>query len=113
KQYFDLIFQSDWMFKVSENGAIQGLVTNKPLVLILARGGNYTPGSGKEGFDFQAPYLFRAMEFVGFSDIRPIYIQPTGMGPDTLSNALEKAKAEANQMALQLPGAESVLLNSV
>lgn len=46
-----------------------GLLTGKPLTVIVAQGGQYTPGSPTTAFDFQEPYLRHILGVLGFKDI--------------------------------------------
>ena len=46
-----------------------GLLTGKSLTVIVAQGGQYTPGSPTAAFDFQEPYLRHILGVLGFKDI--------------------------------------------
>jgi FMN-dependent NADH-azoreductase len=50
-----------------------GLVQGKKLVLITARGGQYTPGTPTAAFDFQEPYLRHVLGVIGLKDITVIH----------------------------------------
>ena len=79
-------------------------MTGKPLTLILARGGVYPPGNPSETFDFQEPYLRSIFGFIGFTDIRSIYIQGTMQGPEQVEAAARAAIAEASHAAKEFAG---------
>jgi FMN-dependent NADH-azoreductase len=77
------------------------LITGKPAVAIYARGGAYAPGSGAEGYDAQSSYLRQILGFIGFTDIKEIFVEPTLAGP----TAKDDAVAAANQKAAELAAA--------
>src|SRR6202166_2509925 len=47
----------------------KGLLGNRKIVVITARGGAYEKGSPHESFDFQEPYLRHIFGFVGLTDV--------------------------------------------
>ncbi len=89
KQYIDVIVQPGLTFSYSAEKGYAGLVTGKPLLLVLARGGNYGPGNPSETYDFQETYLRGIFGFIGFTDIKTIYVQ------GTLQNKPEQVEADA------------------
>ena len=104
KQYIDVIVQPSLTVAFSPEKGYTGLVTGKPLMLILARGGAYPAGNPIETFDFQEPYLRCIFGFIGFTDIRTIYIQGTMQGPEQVEAATRKATAEAINAAKEFAG---------
>jgi len=103
KDYIDVIVQPGLTFAYSPEKGYSGLVSGRPAVLILARGGDYSPGSGGEAFDMQKPYLEAILRFMGFSDVRTIVIQPTLMsGPEAAGRKLHEAVAAAKALAAEL-----------
>ena len=100
KQYFDVIVQPTYTFSYSPEAGYKGLVTGRPAVLVLARGGSYGPGSGAEAMDFQRPYLEAVLRFMGFTAIETLLVEPTlGGGPKAAEETLKKAIAEAEKKA--------------
>jgi FMN-dependent NADH-azoreductase len=77
KQYIDVIVQPGQTFAYDPKTGYSGLVTGRPLQLILARGGEYPQGSQAAGLDYQRPYLEFIFGFVGFTDIRTLVMEPT------------------------------------
>lgn len=64
-----------------------GQITGRPLQMILASGSPYKmrfPLESDEKVDFQRVYLDNIFRFLGFTDIRVVKAQPTGVpaGPD-------------------------------
>ena len=95
KHYIDILVQNGLTFSYSAEG-FKGLVTGKPLVAIYARGGAYGPGTGAEGYDAQSKYLKQIAGFIGFTDIREIFVEPTAQKPD----AVEIGRKHAQELAL-------------
>jgi FMN-dependent NADH-azoreductase len=99
KQYVDVIVQPSLTVAFSPEKGYTGLVTGRPLLLILARGGVYKTGNPLETFDFQETYLRSIFGFIGFTDIRTIYIQGTAQKPEQVEADARKAVAEASSAA--------------
>ena len=91
KQYIDVIVQPSLTVAFSADKGYTGLVTGKPLMLILARGGAYRQGNPCETFDFQETYLRGIFGFIGFTDIRAIRIE------GTLQNSPEQVEADTRK----------------
>jgi FMN-dependent NADH-azoreductase len=111
KQYIDVIVQPSLTFSHSPENGYTGLVQDKPLMLILARGGVYHPGNPLETFDFQETYLRAVFGFIGFTDIRTILIEGTLQSPlEQLEAAAKRAVAEAGEAAKQFAGEATVYI---
>ncbi len=104
KQYIDVIVQPSLTVAFSPEKGYMGLVTGKPLMLILARGGVYSTGDPRETFDFQETYLRGIFGFIGFTDIRTVTIQGTMQGPEQVEAATRRAIAEASSAAEEFAG---------
>ena len=98
KHYIDLITQPGYAFRVTSTGAYEGLITGKPIIVVYSRGGAYGPGTGGEAFDLQTTYMKALLTFIGFTDIRPIIIEPTLAGEEKKTEALRKAKNEIGKV---------------
>lgn len=100
KQYIDILVQPGLTFTVAEDGSNQGLVGDKPVFIVYARGGAYPPGSDREGFDFQKPYLEMILQYIGLTDIRSVVVEPTlAEGPEAAAQARRTVLAEARKIA--------------
>jgi len=100
KDYIDVITQPGLTFSFSPQSGYTGLVTGRPVVLVLARGGAYGSGTGAEAYDHQAGYLRAVFGFMGFTDIRTVLVEPTlHRGPEGAEAALAKAIAELRVLA--------------
>ena len=100
KQYVDVIVQPGYTFAYSPEKGYTGLVTGRPAILILARGGEYQPGTEAAAFDFQRPYLETILGFIGFTDVSTIVVEPTLQGgPEVAEQKLAEAITEAREQA--------------
>lgn len=99
KHYIDLIIQPKYLFRYTDKG-VEGLAKNKKMIIITSRGGDYSPGSPYNSYDFQEPYLRAVFGFVGISDIAFINAQPMdALGVEVQNKKIEQAKALARKMA--------------
>jgi FMN-dependent NADH-azoreductase len=100
KQYVDIIVQPTYTFSFSPQDGYKGLVTGKPIVVVCARGGEYSDPAAAVGYDFQKRYLELELGFIGFTDIRMIVVEPTlASGPDAAAKARQAAIEKAREMA--------------
>jgi FMN-dependent NADH-azoreductase len=98
KYYIDAIIQPGYLFRYNERGQAEGLVTNKKMLCITSRGGDYSLGSPFHAYDFQEPYLRAIFGFVGISDISFINANTMDVTPDLREENIERAIAEAKQI---------------
>lgn len=99
KQYIDIVVQPGYTFSVGPNG-YEGLIRNKPAVIIYARGGAYPSGTDAQAFDLQKKYMDLILGFMGFENIYSIVIEPTLQGSsDTVQAVVEAAVGQARRLA--------------
>ncbi len=103
KHWIDLVVQVGASVMVNEKFEYIGQITDRPLQMVLASGSPYEERFPLETdgikTDFQRAYLDHIFRFLGFTDIRLIKVQPTGMpGPD-LDAVVANAKIEAEKAA--------------
>lgn len=102
KQYIDIIVQPGYTFTVRQDGSYEGLVKEKPVFIVYARGGEYLPGTVQETFDMQKKYLEVILNFMGLSNIRTIIVEPTlAAGIDIAKQKQTEAIEKARQIAKQ------------
>jgi FMN-dependent NADH-azoreductase len=100
KQYIDIITQPGLTFSYDPEKGYTGLVTGKPVLFVLARGGEYPEGTPAVAFDHQTSYLKTIFAFMGFTDMSAILVEPTLMaGPEAaekkVASLIEKTKEKA------------------
>jgi len=97
KQYIDLIVQPGQTFTVTDKG-YEGLVKDKPAVVVYARGGTYTGPT--ESCDRQKPYVEQILGFMGLTDLHSIVVEPTLSGtPESIDAVIEDRKCQAAALA--------------
>ncbi|MFA4874604.1 MAG: NAD(P)H-dependent oxidoreductase [bacterium] len=101
KHYIDVIVQPGLTFKYSPEEGYEGLVRDKSVFIAYARGGEYLPGTPGEEFDYQRRYFETVLEFIGFTDIRSVAVEPTLDHGPVVAHAREEVAIErARKMAL-------------
>lgn len=99
KYYIDCIIQPGYVFRYNEIGQAVPLVHGKKMIVVSSRGGDYSPGSPMNAFDFQEPYLRAIFGFIGVTDIEFITAQPMDITPEIREQALGVAIDHAAMLA--------------
>jgi FMN-dependent NADH-azoreductase len=99
KHYFDVIVQPGYTFSYSPEEGYNGLVTGKPVFAAYARGGQYPPDSEMAAYDLQSRYLELILGFIGLTDIKSVFVEPTLAGAEDVKKALASAVSKAEKMA--------------
>lgn len=74
KGWIDQVVRIGKTVEYGPNGS-HGLLRNKRVVVITARGGAYQKGTASEKFDFQEPYLRHILGVVGLTDVTFIHAE--------------------------------------
>jgi FMN-dependent NADH-azoreductase len=74
KAWIDQVVRIGKTFGYGPNGP-QGLLGNKKVFVVTARGGAYEKGTFREKFDFQEPYLRHILGFIGLTDVTFIHAE--------------------------------------
>jgi FMN-dependent NADH-azoreductase len=97
KSWYDVVY-TDQRIK-------EGALTGKPAVLATVLGGNYSPGTPKEGWDYSTPWLRRVIEEVWGTDLLVVQRQFTlvGVNPalDQVADQAAEIKTAAEQLAIE------------
>lgn len=103
KHWIDLVVQVGVSVMVNKEGEYIGQITDRPLQMVLASGSPYEMRFPLENdgtkIDFQRAYLDHVFRFMGFTDLRLVKVQPTGMPGPQLDEIVEACKAEARKAA--------------
>ncbi len=91
KHYIDILVQPGYTFSYDPKTGYHGLILGKPLAVIYARGGEYSPEAGTEQFDLQKKYIELIFGFIGFKRICSIIVEPTLQGTRDLIAAKKQA----------------------
>jgi FMN-dependent NADH-azoreductase len=95
KAYLDQIVRVNRTFVVADKG-YQGLLKNKRMMIISARGGSYLPGTPMEQYDFQEPYLRAIFGMIGITDITVIHAENLNVGEEARQQSVTAAHAAIN-----------------
>ncbi len=91
KHYLDLLVQPGLTFSWTRDEGYKGLVTGHSVQLILTRAGRYSRHSPAAAMDHQTSYLKFIFEFLGFSKIRILTVEPTWLeGREVAANKIEE-----------------------
>lgn len=94
KHYIDIITQPGLTFSFSPEEGYKGLTSGKALI-VYARGGVYSEGSGAEAYDLQTKSLGLHLGFVGITDQTSIIVEPSLAAPDAVDETVAKAVEQA------------------
>jgi FMN-dependent NADH-azoreductase len=92
KHLIDVIVQPGLTFSYSPAEGYKGLVINKKAVVVYARGGAYSPGTGMEDYDLQSKTLGGVLGFIGITGVTNILVEPTLAAPADVAATIAKAK---------------------
>ena len=98
KSYIDHIVRPRRTFAV-EAGSFKGLVTDKKMLVITARGSDFRTDSDLAPLDFQEPYLRTIFNFIGINDIQ--FINANALNSDLREQSLAEAKSKIQDLAFQ------------
>jgi FMN-dependent NADH-azoreductase len=92
KNWIDAISRAGVTFRYTEKGP-EGLLKGKKVYVALTRGGLYrnTPS------DTQVPYLKTVFSFLGMTDLRFVYAEGLGMGPEAVARAMVSANEQIEE----------------
>ncbi len=94
KAYIDHIVMAGRTFAYTDKGAV-GLVPDKPVFIITARGGMHRGAST----DQQTPYLQTLFNFLGIQQVNFIHSEGLNMGDEMRRQGIESAQAEIGRYA--------------
>jgi FMN-dependent NADH-azoreductase len=92
RTWFDHVLRPGVTFTYKD-GAPKGLIADKPVIVVEARGGLYSEGPGAAA-DFQEAYLRHLLGFIGLTDVTFVRAEKIGYGPEARDAAIAGAKAE-------------------
>jgi FMN-dependent NADH-azoreductase len=96
KSYIDYIVRPRCTFVSTPNG-FQGLVSDRKMLLLQARGSDFRPGSAYDSVNFQEPYLKTVFGFIGITDIESV--SANGLNTELRDQELAVAKSTIQTLA--------------
>lgn len=94
KSWFDHLARAGVTFRYTENGP-QGLLENKPVLLIATRGGQYR----EAGLDHQVPFVIQLFKLIGLTDVRVVYAEGLSMGDQREASLMNARRQLARQLS--------------
>lgn len=104
KAWLDHITRAGRTFRYTDKGP-EGLLKNKKVFIVTARGGVYTGDSPAKAYDFQEPYLRAILGFNGLTDVSFIHVEAQKLSPDAAETAISNARAAAHELAAPIRAA--------
>jgi FMN-dependent NADH-azoreductase len=91
KAWIDHIARAGRTFRYTETGPV-GLLTDKKVFIVTARGGFYAGDGAMKGYDFHEPYLRTVLGFLGLDNISFIYVEGQALGPEIAASGIVQAR---------------------
>jgi FMN-dependent NADH-azoreductase len=90
KAYLDQILRVNRTFTASAAG-YEGLITQRKMVIVTARGGTFPANTPMAAFDHQEPFLRTAFGLIGITDLTFIHADNLGSGAEARANLIAAA----------------------
>lgn len=98
KAWIDRILIPGRTFRYGEGGP-EGLAGGKRVIVALARGGIYTPGSPAAPLEHAETYLRGVLAFIGITDPEFVIAEGLALGEEVRDAAVSAALQQANDVA--------------
>jgi FMN-dependent NADH-azoreductase len=95
KAWLDHITRAGRTFRYTANGP-EGLLKNKKVFVVVARGGIYTGESPFKAYDFQEPYLRAILGFNGLDDVTFIHVEGQKVSSEAAEAGVARARAQVS-----------------
>ncbi|HEX4079559.1 MAG TPA: NAD(P)H-dependent oxidoreductase [Rhizomicrobium sp.] len=99
KAWIDHITRAGRTFRYAGPGTVEGLLKNRKVFVIAARGGVYTGDSPAKPFDFQEPYLRAILGFNGLTDVTFLHVEGQKISPEAAEAGVTRAVKLAHEIA--------------
>ena len=104
KAWIDHITRAGRTFQYTANGP-EGLLKNKKVFVVTARGGIYTGDSPAKAYDFQEPYLRTILGFNGLTDVTFIHVEGQKISPDAADAGIAQARQAVSDITAPMHAA--------
>lgn len=105
KAWLDYVVRSGRTFRYTGEGRPEGLLRDKKIYVVAARGGIYVGDSPAKAMDFQEPYLRTVLNFIGLSDVTFIHVEGQAISPVAAEAGLERARVAIKKHVPQVRAA--------
>lgn len=92
KAWVDRIVMAGKTFRYTEKGPVGLLSPDKRVILAVARGSQYAPGSPAAAFEHAGTYMKHVFGFLGVHKLEVISADGVATGPEARQASLDKAK---------------------
>jgi FMN-dependent NADH-azoreductase len=99
KHWLDIINQPGLTFRFDSNSGYLPLLKDRPTLVILASGGDFTTGMSRGRTDLATPYLREALRFMGLRDVSFVAIGPTSGPAGHARDARDRAHRQLVELA--------------
>ncbi|GLH80006.1 FMN-dependent NADH-azoreductase 1 [Bradyrhizobium sp. SSBR45G] len=99
KHWLDIINQPGLTFRFDPISGYLPLLKDRPTLVILASGGDFTTGMSRGRSDLATPYLREALRFMGLRDLRFVPVGPTSGPAQHAAAARDRAHRQLVEMA--------------
>jgi FMN-dependent NADH-azoreductase len=96
--YIDYLNQAGHTFKYTAEGPV-GLIPNKKVVLLNARGGSYSEGPAAAA-EMSVNFISNIMRFFGVQDLSTVIIEGHAQSPDQAASIIETGLKQASDAAV-------------
>jgi FMN-dependent NADH-azoreductase len=101
KAWIDHITRAGRTFRYTGPGTVEGLLKNKKVFVVAARGGIYTGDSPAKPLDYQEPYLRTILGFNGLTDVTFIHVEGQKMSPEAADAGVARARSAVSALTEQ------------
>jgi len=104
KAWIDHITRPGRTFRYTANGP-EGLLKNKKVYVVTARGGIYTGDSPAKAYDFQEPYLRAILGLNGLTDVTFVHVEAQKVSPEAAEASIARARETVTELVAPIRAA--------
>lgn len=107
KAWIDQIARAGKTFSYTDRGP-KGLVpAGKKVIVVMSRGGAYSPETAPSGMDLLETYLRQVLGLIGLTDVDFVHADRQGMGGDAAAVSAEKAIRQLGKIVDTFPSRQA------
>jgi FMN-dependent NADH-azoreductase len=99
KAWIDRILIAGQTFRYGPDGRPEGLAGGKKVILAIARGGLYGPGSPAQSFEHAQTYMRTVFGFIGITDLQVVVAEGLAAGPKHRDAGIASAEHQIAALA--------------